>query len=45
LVLFLTSMYWIPIYGATGAVISYAITYFIYFLALIFYFRKTIFKI
>lgn len=45
LVLFLTSMYWIPIYGATGAVISYAITYFIYFLALIVYFRKTIFKI
>ncbi|MDP5097485.1 MAG: hypothetical protein NWP90_07400, partial [Flavobacterium sp.] len=44
LVLFLTSMYWIPIYGATGAVISYAITYFIYFLALVVYFRKAIFK-
>lgn len=44
LVLFLTSMYWIPIYGATGAVFSYAITYFIYFLALVVYFRKAIFK-
>ena len=44
LVFFVTSWFWIPIYGATGAVISYAATYIIYFFALVFYFRKAIFN-
>ena len=44
LVFFIASWFWIPIYGATGAVISYAATYVIYFLALVFYFRKAIFS-
>ena len=44
LVFFVASWFWIPIYGAIGAVISYAATYVVYFLALVVYFRKVIFK-
>jgi PST family polysaccharide transporter len=43
-VFFTTSFFLIPLFGATGAVLSYAITYFVYLLALVFYFRKVIFK-
>ena len=44
LVFFVASWFWIPIYGAIGAVISFAATYVVYFLALVVYFRKVIFK-
>lgn len=44
IVFFIASWFWIPIFGATGAVISYAITYLIYFFLLVFYFRKAIFN-
>lgn len=44
LVFFVASWFWIPIFGATGAVISYATTYLIYFFVLVFYFRKAIFN-
>lgn len=43
-VFFTTSFFLIPLFGATGAVLSYAVTYFVYLLALVFYFRKVIFK-
>ncbi len=38
------SYYWAPIYGAKGVVMAYAADYFIYFLLLVFYFRKTLFS-
>lgn len=44
IVFFIASWFWIPIFGATGAVISYAITYLIYFFVLVYYFRKAIFN-
>lgn len=44
IVFFITAFLFIPLFGATGAVLSYAVTYFIYLLVLIFYFRKVIFK-
>jgi O-antigen/teichoic acid export membrane protein len=44
IVFFITAFFFIPLFGATGAVLSYAVTYFIYLLVLIFYFRKVIFK-
>lgn len=44
IVFFITAFLFIPLFGATGAVLSYAVTYFIYLLVLIFYFRKLIVK-
>ena len=44
IVFFIASWFWIPIFGVIGAVISYAITYLIYFFVLVFYFRKAIFN-
>lgn len=44
IVFFITAFLFIPLFGATGAVLSYAVTYFIYLSVLIFYFRKAIFK-
>lgn len=44
LIFFATSLFFIPIYGAIGAVLSYAVTYLLYFLVLIFYFRKVLFQ-
>jgi PST family polysaccharide transporter len=44
LIFFATSLFFIPFYGAIGAVLSYAVTYLLYFLVLVFYFRKVLFK-
>ncbi|WP_262887777.1 O-antigen translocase [Flavobacterium rivulicola] len=42
-VLWVSSTYFISVYGVEGAVIAHAVTYFVYFLTLLFYFRKTVF--
>jgi PST family polysaccharide transporter len=43
LIMFLMSMYFITIFDIEGVVISHAITYFVYLLLLVMYFRKIIF--
>lgn len=43
-VLFLSSIFFINLYGNIGATIAYAICYFIFFIVMIFIFRKSIFK-
>lgn len=44
LIFFGTSLFFISFYGAIGAVLSYTVTYLLYFLVLVFYFRKVLFK-
>ena len=43
LVLWLTSNYFITVYDIQGVVIAHAVTYFIYLIALLLYFKKCIF--
>ena len=43
LVLWVTSNYFITVYGIQGVVIAHALTYFIYLLVLLVYFRKSVF--
>jgi O-antigen/teichoic acid export membrane protein len=42
-VLWVSSTYFISVFGIEGVVIAHTITYFVYFLTLLFYFRKSIF--
>ena len=42
-VLWVSSTYFISVFGIKGIVIAHTITYFIYFLTLLFYFRKSVF--
>lgn len=42
-VLWVSCTYFISVYGIEGVVVGYAVTYFIYFLTLLFYFRKSLF--
>jgi len=42
-VLWVSSTYFISVFGIKGIVIAHTITYFVYFLTLLFYFRKSIF--
>ncbi|MGL2964783.1 O-antigen translocase [Flavobacterium sp. RSB2_4_14] len=42
-VLWVSSTYFISVFGIEGVVIAHTITYFVYFLTLLFYFRKSVF--
>lgn len=44
LILYLSSIFLLKIYGITGVVMAHALTYAIYLAVLVFYFRKTIFN-
>lgn len=44
ILLFSFAHFLIPIYGAKGVVMAYAVDYMLYFLVLVFYFRKTLFQ-